>query len=121
MLQSDRAQQYSLIVLSLCQLFIANVPNPEPFFQALRPVQLPLALERRGELRKECSGLFVCALQVSTQEIERGFTVLCLLDVALGHFRIQTPFGRVCSRLAAVIEAETMLDTRRLQTGPQTR
>lgn len=108
--QSDRAQQYSLIVLSLCQLFIANIPNRESFFQALRPVQLPLALERSSELRKECGGLFVALLQVCAQEVERCFTIPSTLDMPFGHFRIEAPFRRVRSRFAAVIEAQAMLN-----------
>lgn len=108
-----------MIVLLCCDFFIVSLTDTEPFFEAPRPVQLALAFKHLGELDEECRGLFVLVLQVGPEKIERGFPVLGHLGMALRHFAFQAPFGRIGSRLAAIVQAHPMRGARSLQTGPE--
>lgn len=109
-----------MIVLFLCQLFIADIPYSEPLFEPAGPVQLPLALEHLGELRKERRGLFVPVFEVRTQEVERRLTVFRNLDVPLGHFRVEPPLGGIGGGHAAIVQTHPMRSVWSLQPGPQT-
>jgi hypothetical protein len=119
--QRNRAQENSLVLLLPCQFFITKLPDREPFFKPFRPVQLTLALEAFGELRKQCRRLFIPIFKVCPEEIEGCLTVACLLDMALRHFGIEAPFRRVGSSLAAIVQTYPMLDAGSLETSLQAR